>query len=228
MNVYIMQGLSTAGPLLLGLGGMLINNWVKEYNEDRHFYNTRFLDVDGDPGSWDTGYFKDDSGKLIPIVVERYSFGACRKDRYVEGFEVTDDGEDGLPFKMSLKAFRTKEIRRPKFQLNEHQRALVSGLLLWPVEPEWQTGEIMAIPDDRNLEKLAVRISQLEQSSKEMNQIILRDFKELFSGQNDLLALNNKFSVWEKSRPVAIGKLKKRVSALEDVLTGTVPADKKS
>lgn len=224
----IVQGLSTAGPLLFGLATMLVNNWVASYREDKHFYETRFLDVDNDPESDDTGYFKDASGKLIPIIVTVYSFGACRKDRYVKGFEVMDDGKHGLPFKMSLKKFRTKEIRRPRVELNEYHCAMVRNLLLWPAEPEWRAGEIMALPDDRNLEELAVRISQLERSSKEINQIIIRDFKKLFAGQNELLALNNKFSAWEQALLVAFGKLKARVTALETTLTGSVPDDKAS
>lgn len=202
MNPYILQGLAFAGPIMAGVTGMLANNWVSNYRDDKHFYETRFLDIDGDPDSADKGYFKDDSGKLIPIIVEKYSFGYCKKSRYVEGFEITEDGQYGLPFKESLKDFRSKEIRRQKFQLSTAQKDIVQGLL----------------KDDLQSTPVAVlqrRLSVVEKCQREQMQIILHDLNTVFKEQKELLALDQKFSDWEKKRPTEMGKLKVRTAKLE-------------
>ncbi len=204
----ILQGLSVAGPLLLGVGGMLINKWVSTYRDDKHFYSTRFLDKDGNPDSDEAGYIKDDAGKLCPVIVKKYSFGKCKKDRYVEGMEVTEDGKHGLPFKMSLAAFRTKQIRGPKKQLTANEEYLLNknGITF----PEIIAGEVATCKDP-----IEIRMELLENAQREQSLIILRDLKDIFVGQNKLLDLGQRLSKWESKRPVELGRLKKRVSTLE-------------
>ena len=77
-----------------------------------------------------------------------------------------------------------------------------------------------------NIALITDRIARVEDRQKELGHVILRDINTIFKEQKDLLALDQKFSEWEKKRPTEMGKLKGRtakledkVSALEDSLT---------
>lgn len=77
----------------------------------------------------------------------------------------------------------------------------------WPsriAEPECRAHRI----DDR--------LDAIEASNREISLVVLRDLKQVFVETKDLLELGNRVSAWEKSRPVALGKLNKRVTALEN------------
>ena len=109
-------------------------------------------------------------------------------------------------------------INAPSRELSRQQRVAVSKAGNdWP--PLLRAADPVIVD-------FATRIGRLEVSNKEVQQIILRDLKKIFDEQKDLLALDQKFSEWEKKRPTEMGKLKGRtakledkVSALEDSLT---------
>ena len=99
-------------------------------------------------------------------------------------------------------------INAPSRELSRQQRVAVSKAGNdWPPMPG---------AADPVIVDFATRITKLEVSSKEVNQIILRDLKTIFEEQKDLLALDRRFSEWEKKRPTEMGKIKNRTAKLED------------
>lgn len=59
------------------------------------------------------------------------------------------------------------------------------------------------------------KVNRQEYLQKEQMQIMLRDFMKIFGETKDLMEMSVKLDKWEASRPVALGKLSKRVVALE-------------
>lgn len=62
------------------------------------------------------------------------------------------------------------------------------------------------------------RLVRLERLQQEHAQRIIRDFVQVFNQQKELLDIGSRLAEWEKKRPVALARIRTRVSALEDVV----------
>lgn len=98
-------------------------------------------------------------------------------------------------------------INEPSRELSRQQRVAVSK-----AGNDWPP----VIEQESDFAVLQRRLSVVEACQREHMQIILRDLKAIFGETKDLLALDQKFTEWEKKRPTEMGKIKGRTAKLED------------
>jgi len=90
------------------------------------------------------------------------------------------------------------------------------------VLPVEEAGELIACTSesfectcDNLTEERLVRVERLQQ---EHAQRIIMDFSNIFKQQAELLDIGSRLTEWEKKRPVALAKIRTRVSALEELI----------
>lgn len=78
--------------------------------------------------------------------------------------------------------------------------------------------EGLVCTSDYQADENLVRLVRLERLHGENSQRILRDFNNIFKKQTELMAISEKLFTWEKKRPVALSKVRARVTRLEEML----------
>lgn len=151
--------------------------------------------LDGDPSTPDWCEMVNDNAEWFMVKILEYHFFY----RLVQ----VRDAAGGLH---DMRIRTLDFINAPSRELSRQQRVAVSKAGNdWPPMPD-QEGSVAV---------LQRRLSVVEKCQREQMQIILRDLNTVFKEQKDLLALDQKFSDWEKKRPTEMGKLKGRTAKLE-------------